>query len=108
MLGAAVARHLVTAHGVRHLVLLSRTGGAGEELAAELRDLGATAVVARADAADRAALAEVLAAVPAEHPLTGVVHAAGVLADATLATLTPEQIEAVLRPKRRPPGTCTS
>ncbi|MFI1051582.1 type I polyketide synthase [Streptomyces griseoruber] len=101
-LGAVVARHLVAAHGVRHLVLTSRRGPAAEgaeALAAELGALGATVSVVACDAADRSALADVLARIPAEHPLTGVVHAAGVLADRLVESLTPEQADAVLRPK---------
>ncbi|WP_439382908.1 SDR family NAD(P)-dependent oxidoreductase [Amycolatopsis lexingtonensis] len=101
-LGRLVARHLVLAHGARHLLLLSRRGMAAEgaaELVAELAELGAAAEVVAADAADRARLAEVLAAIPAERPLTSVVHAAGVLADATFTALTAEQLDTVLRPK---------
>ncbi|MER6303028.1 SDR family NAD(P)-dependent oxidoreductase, partial [Kitasatospora sp. NPDC001539] len=102
VLGGLVARRLVTDHGVRHLLLLGRRGpeapGAAE-LAAELTALGAAVTVTACDTADRADLARVLAAVPAEHPLTGVVHAAGVLDDAVIASLTPAQVTAVLRPK---------
>ncbi|MEV6979606.1 SDR family NAD(P)-dependent oxidoreductase, partial [Kitasatospora sp. NPDC093806] len=102
VLGALVARQLVTEHGVRHLLLLGRRGpqapGAAE-LTAELEELGARVTVTACDTADRADLARVLAAVPAEHPLTGVVHAAGVLDDAVIASLTPDQVAAVLRPK---------
>ncbi|MFE3022063.1 type I polyketide synthase, partial [Streptomyces sp. NPDC059256] len=101
-LGSLVARRLVTAHGARRLLLVSRRGeGASRatELAAELRSLGAQVVFASADAADRAALAEVIAAVPAEHPLCAVVHLAGVLDDGTVTALTPERMSAVLRPK---------
>ncbi|WP_449065746.1 type I polyketide synthase, partial [Planomonospora algeriensis] len=65
----------------------------------ELTELGADVTVAACDAADRTALSALLATVPAEHPLTGVVHAAGTLDDGVLATLTPERIDAVLRPK---------
>ncbi|MFE2728849.1 SDR family NAD(P)-dependent oxidoreductase, partial [Kitasatospora sp. NPDC059327] len=98
-LGALVARHLVEKHGIRHLLLVSRRAEGAAELVERLSALGAEVTVARCDAADRDALAEVLAAVPTQHPLTGVVHAAGVLDDGTLASLTPERVRAVLRPK---------
>ncbi|MFV2109764.1 SDR family NAD(P)-dependent oxidoreductase [Micromonospora sp. LOL_015] len=101
LLAGHVARHLA-ARGVRHLLLLSRRGEQARTtapLVAELAALGARATVAACDAADRAALAAVLAAIPDEHPLTGVVHAAGVLRDGTVAGLTPEQLDTVLRPK---------
>ncbi|MFJ9846749.1 type I polyketide synthase [Kitasatospora sp. NPDC101155] len=101
-LGALVARHLVTEHGVRHLLLTGRRGpdapGAAE-LLADLAALGADARVAACDTADRAALDALLATVPAEHPLTGVVHAAGVLHDGLLESLTDDQLTEVLRPK---------
>ncbi|KUJ66796.1 hypothetical protein ACZ90_32685 [Streptomyces albus subsp. albus] len=102
MLGGLVARHLVAEHGVRNLLLLSRRGGeapGAAELAAELAASGAVVVWAACDAADREALAEVLAAIPADRPLTGVVHAAGVLDDGVIASLTPERLAHVLRPK---------
>ncbi|WTW92289.1 SDR family NAD(P)-dependent oxidoreductase [Streptomycetaceae bacterium NBC_01309] len=102
-LGGLLARHLVGEHGVRHLVLTSRQGEAAPgaaELVAELTRLGAVSVrVAACDAADRGQVAELLTGIAAERPLTGVVHAAGVLADATLAGLTPEALAAVWRPK---------
>ncbi|NEY32345.1 SDR family NAD(P)-dependent oxidoreductase [Streptomyces sp. PRKS01-65] len=101
-LGAAVARHLVARHGVRDLLLVSRSGPAAqgaEELVAELTAQGARVSVAACDVADRAALAEVLASVPASAPLRGVVHAAGVLDDAALLSQTPRHLRAVLRAK---------
>ncbi|MEV0643417.1 SDR family NAD(P)-dependent oxidoreductase [Streptomyces sp. NPDC050619] len=99
-LGTIVARHLVTVHGARHLLLTSRSGG-GDELIAELTELGAQVRVATCDAADRDALAALLASIPDEHPLTAVVHAAGVVEDVTLASLSPESLARVLRPKVR-------
>ncbi|MGY5123580.1 SDR family NAD(P)-dependent oxidoreductase [Streptomyces nigrescens] len=101
-LGAITARHLVADLGVRHLLLTSRRGMAAEG-AAELRDeltaLGAQVTIAACDAADREALAALLAGIPADTPLTGVVHTAGVLDDGVLASLNPERMDKVLRPK---------
>ncbi|HZN19883.1 MAG TPA: SDR family NAD(P)-dependent oxidoreductase, partial [Micromonosporaceae bacterium] len=98
-LGGLLARHLVTAHGVRDLVLASRRGpdapGAAG-LAAELAGLGARARVVACDTADRAALAALLDEVP---NLTGVVHAAGALDDGVVSSLTRDQLDRVLRPK---------
>ncbi|KAA0929940.1 SDR family NAD(P)-dependent oxidoreductase, partial [Streptomyces apricus] len=102
MLGALVARHLVVEHGVRHLLLAGRRGadapGAGR-LSAELTALGATVTLAACDAADRDALAALLDTVPADRPLTAVVHAAGVMANGVLADQTPERVRRVLRSK---------
>ncbi|MET9608853.1 type I polyketide synthase [Streptomyces sp. NPDC006512] len=100
--GSLVARHLVTGHGVRSLVLASRRGTAAEgvrELVADLEGAGAAVRVVACDVADRAALAEVLADMPGRYPLTAVVHAAGVLADGTVASLTAEGVDHVLRAK---------
>ncbi|WP_327585127.1 SDR family NAD(P)-dependent oxidoreductase [Nonomuraea sp. NBC_00507] len=101
-LGALVARHLVTVHGVRRLLLVSRRGldapGAAE-LVAELAEHGASVTVAGCDVGDREALADVIGSVPAEHALVGVVHTAGVLDDGMITSLTPERLDRVLRPK---------
>ncbi|MFG3056995.1 SDR family oxidoreductase, partial [Kitasatospora sp. NPDC048239] len=101
-LGAIAARHLVTTHGIRHLLLTSRRGlqaPGAEELAAELAELGAETTIAACDAADRTALADLLATIPAEHPLTAVLHFAGVLDDGPLTTMTTGQLDRVLAPK---------
>ncbi|MFI1711923.1 type I polyketide synthase [Streptomyces griseoruber] len=101
-LGALVARHLVTHHRVRHLLLAARRGpeapGAAE-LTAELTGLGADVTVAACDVADRQALENLLASVPADRPLTGVIHTAGVVDDGVLTSLTEERLLTVLRPK---------
>ncbi|MFD4433052.1 type I polyketide synthase, partial [Nocardia sp. NPDC058497] len=101
-LGALVAQHLVTAHGVRQLLLMSRHGERADgaaELATELSRLGAAVRVAACDVTDRGALRDLLSGIPAEHPLTGVVHTAGVLDDATFRTLTSDQVDRVFAPK---------
>ncbi|MGW3892887.1 type I polyketide synthase [Micromonospora chokoriensis] len=96
-LGGTVARWLAE-RGAPHLILLSRRGpdapGAAD-LVAELAELGATASVVACDAGDRDALAAVLAA----HPVSAVVHAAGLLDDGTVDTLTADQVDRVLAAK---------
>ncbi|EFL30363.1 LOW QUALITY PROTEIN: polyketide synthase I protein, partial [Streptomyces viridochromogenes DSM 40736] len=101
-LAAQVTRHLVTGHGVTRLLLLDRRDEESwldPELPARLRESGAEVTVARCDAADRDALAAVLAGVPEEHPLTAVVHLAGIVRNALLPTLAPDELTAVLRAK---------
>ncbi|MGO4429349.1 SDR family NAD(P)-dependent oxidoreductase, partial [Streptomyces sp. MCAF7] len=101
-LGAVVARHLVTAHGTRRLLLVSRSGteapGAAE-LTGELTELGAHVTVSACDVGDRTALAALLDSIPKKYPLTAVVHTAGVVRDGTLHTLTPQHLGDVLRSK---------
>ncbi|WP_143688565.1 beta-ketoacyl reductase, partial [Streptomyces barkulensis] len=101
-LGGVVARHLVVVHGVRRVLLVSRRGreaAGAAELVAELGRLGAEVEVAACDVADRAAVAGLLDELPAGRSLSAVVHTAGVLADATVESLTAGQVEEVLRPK---------
>ncbi|WP_405812533.1 SDR family NAD(P)-dependent oxidoreductase [Streptomyces sp. NBC_01520] len=98
VLGAVVARHLATGHGVRRLVLAGRSGTAADDFA-DLAEQGVQVVVARCDAAERDELAALLTDVPAAHPLTAVVHLAGVLDDGLVTDQTPERLDAVLRPK---------
>ncbi|WP_455569198.1 SDR family NAD(P)-dependent oxidoreductase [Streptomyces misionensis] len=97
-LGGTLARHLVTGHGVRRLLLVSRRGEdapGATDLVAGLAALGAEATWAACDLADRAALARLLATTPVDS----VVHTAGVLDDGVLAALTPPRLAAVLAPK---------
>jgi acyl transferase domain-containing protein/acyl carrier protein len=93
-LATAVARWAAT-EGASRVLLLSRRGAAAEELG----DLGAIVPVA-CDVTDREALAKVLDDVPEEHPLTAVVHAAGILDDATIGSLTPDRVRTVLAAKQ--------
>ncbi len=101
-LGALVARHLVLEHGVRSLVLASRRGPEAPgalELVGELEQLGARVEAAACDVADRAQLQALIEAVPGEYPLRGVVHAAGVLDDGVIGSLTGERLDRVMTPK---------
>ncbi|MDX2845490.1 SDR family NAD(P)-dependent oxidoreductase, partial [Streptomyces ipomoeae] len=98
-LGRQTARHLVTHHGIRNLVLTSRSGPAAPG-ATNLRDdltaLGATVRIEACDMADRAAAAQLLDSVP---DLTAVVHTAGVLDDGVVTALTPERLATVMAAK---------
>ncbi|MFJ2868910.1 type I polyketide synthase, partial [Kitasatospora sp. NPDC087314] len=101
-LGRRVARHLVATHGVRRLLLLGRKGPDAEgaaDLVAELRAAGAHAEIVACDVTDRDALARLFDEARTSHPVTAVIHAAGVLADGALTSLTPDQVAHVLRPK---------
>ncbi|WP_051341808.1 type I polyketide synthase [Pseudonocardia spinosispora] len=96
--GGLIARHRATTGHTDALLLTSRSGPAARgaaTLAADLAEAGSEVRIVAADAADRPALASVLAGVE----LTGVVHAAGVLDDGVIGSLTPDRIDAVLRPK---------
>ncbi|MEV6932735.1 beta-ketoacyl synthase N-terminal-like domain-containing protein [Dactylosporangium sp. NPDC051485] len=91
VLGTLLARHLVAHHGMRHVLLASRSGGTAP--------MGPEITVAACDVADREALAGLLAAIPPQHPLTAVVHAAGALDDGLIGDLTPQRLRTALRPK---------
>src|SRR6202000_3110513 len=68
-------------------------------LVAELRDAGALVSVVGCDVADRDAVAAMLEELPSQYPLRGIFHAAGVLDDGLIASLTPDRLDAVLRAK---------
>ncbi|MFF1309180.1 SDR family NAD(P)-dependent oxidoreductase, partial [Streptomyces sp. NPDC058307] len=100
-LGSRLARRLA-AQGAEHLLLVSRRGDSAPgaaDLVAELTRTGTRVTLAACDVSDDDALRELLAAIPAESPLTSVFHTAAVLDDAAVESLTPEQVDAVLRVK---------
>jgi NAD(P)-dependent dehydrogenase (short-subunit alcohol dehydrogenase family)/thioesterase domain-containing protein/acyl carrier protein len=98
--GRHLAEHLVTEHGVRHLLLAGRRGpAAAADLIEELNALGAEVRVAACDVGNRAALRDLLASIPAAHPLGAIVHAAGVTHNGLVGSLTPEQIDYCLGAK---------
>ncbi|MBT2386231.1 SDR family NAD(P)-dependent oxidoreductase [Streptomyces sp. ISL-11] len=102
-LGRLVAEHLITVHGVRHIVLTSRRGADADgaaDLKAALEASGtATVTLAACDTTDRDALAALLAGLPADRPLTAVFHAAAVVAGGLVDSLGPDELDQVLRPK---------
>jgi 4-hydroxyphenylalkanoate synthase len=103
MAGAVVVRHVVARYGVGHVVLVSRRGvdapGVGE-LVAELEQAGARVQVVACDVADRDAVVGLLAGLAEGFPpLVGVVHAAGVLDDGVITSLTADRVDAVLAAK---------
>jgi acyl carrier protein len=101
-LGIAVARHLVVAHGMRHLLLTGRRTDPPDEVAdviAELSDRGARVRWSGCDVTDASAVARLLDEIDTAHPVTAVVHAAGVLDDGMVASLTRDQVDRVLAPK---------
>ncbi|MCZ4611876.1 type I polyketide synthase, partial [Streptomyces sp. Lzd4kr] len=100
-LGAQVARRLAD-EGAERLLLVSRRGPdapGADDLRHELAAAGCEVDIAACDVADRDALAALVAAIPAERPLTAVVHAAGVLDDGVLERLTPDRFADVFRAK---------
>lgn len=101
-LAHVAARHLASRLGLRHFLLVSRRGPnapQAEQLVQELNALGAEATLVAGDVAKEEDVAALLDAIPAEHPLTAVLHAAGVIDTAMLNAMTSEQLHNVLRPK---------
>ncbi|WP_081000047.1 type I polyketide synthase [Pseudomonas coronafaciens] len=101
-LGSLAARHLVVTGQARHLVLASRSGPQADgalALRQELEAAGAQVRLAACDLADPESVERLLNSLPAKHPLTAIIHTAGILADATLPNLGPEELERVFVPK---------
>ncbi len=101
-LGSLLARHLVGEHGARRLLLLSRSGPeapGASELEVELAGMGAAVTLAACDVGDRDELRAAIESLPAEHPLSMVVHTAGVFDDAVIGSLTAEQVDRVFAAK---------
>ncbi len=102
LIGAALAKHLVGEHGVRSVMLAGRRGRqapGAKSLEAELSELGAQVKILACDVSDREQVEQLIAATPSEYPLSAVVHAAGVLDDGVIDSMTIERIDRVLAPK---------
>ncbi|AGC46259.1 non-ribosomal peptide synthetase [Myxococcus stipitatus DSM 14675] len=102
-LGLHVARWLVD-QGARHLVLMGRSA-VGEAARDEVRSLaqaGASVDCVQGDVSHPEDVSRILGAIAASgYPLRGVVHAAGVVEDATLLSLDWKRFERVLAPKQQ-------
>ncbi|MHA4820465.1 beta-ketoacyl reductase, partial [Streptomyces aculeolatus] len=101
-LASLTARHLITEHGVRHLLLASRSGPDHPNAAAltdELTALGVQVTITACDTTDADQVASLIDSVDGDHPLTAVIHTAGALNDAVLSKLTPDDLHPVLAPK---------
>jgi len=101
-LGLLFAAHLVEQHGVRHLMLVSRSGSSSPAVANLIESVwpfGVEVELVACDTSNREALATVIASIPENRPLSAVVHAAGVLDDALVSRMTADQLSAVMRPK---------
>jgi NAD(P)-dependent dehydrogenase (short-subunit alcohol dehydrogenase family) len=100
-LGRLLARHLAE-HGARHLLLVSRSGEEADgatELKDSLEQLGASVRIAACDVSERRQLQRLISQIPEAHPLTAVIHAAGVLDDGVIESLDPGRLARVMAPK---------
>lgn len=100
-LGRKTAAWLIE-QGANNVVLTSRRGAeadGAEAVRAELEALGATVTIAACDVADYQSVAALFQAIPADAPVRGVVHCAGVLDDGVLSQQTPERFARVMAPK---------
>ena len=95
-LGLEVAHFLVN-QGARHLLLVGRRGAEGkEETVRKLEERGAQVTVLKADVSRADDVMRVLAAA---NSLRGIIHAAGVTTQESIAQMGLESLESVLRPK---------
>jgi NAD(P)-dependent dehydrogenase (short-subunit alcohol dehydrogenase family)/acyl carrier protein len=99
-LGLEVARWLI-GQGARHLVLMARRSPQAEtqQQIETLQQAGVSITLVQADIADRVQLAQVIAAINADYPLKGIIHAAGVLDDAVIQRQSREHFAKVMAPK---------
>ncbi|MEM8679372.1 MAG: SDR family NAD(P)-dependent oxidoreductase, partial [Planctomycetota bacterium] len=100
-LGMRVAQWMAT-QGAGHLVLMSRRAPSEEVLTqiGQLEQAGARVACVQGDVADLESLLGALAQIPGDFaPLSGVIHAAGVLADGVMFDMELDQLEKPLASK---------
>ncbi|MFD8871935.1 SDR family NAD(P)-dependent oxidoreductase, partial [Streptomyces sp. NPDC059590] len=101
-LGTHIATWIATHHPHCHLLLTNRQGPNtphATQLHHQLTQLGATTTITTCDTTNPTQLTNLLNTIPPTHPLTTLIHTAGVLDDATLATQTPDHLSTALGPK---------
>jgi acyl transferase domain-containing protein/surfactin synthase thioesterase subunit/acyl carrier protein len=102
-LGVEVAKWLITRHGVRHLVLVSRRGEEDpntEPVRRTLAALGAEAVIRKADVTSKQDVRRLLGSInESGRPLKGVFHCAGLLDDGIILQMDWQKFERVGEPK---------
>ena len=99
-LGLRVARWMAGT-GAGRIVLVGRSepSPAARDAISTIREAGVEVIIRTADVSDAREVEQVIAEMPESAPLRGVVHAAGVLADATLAQSTPNLLHQAMAPK---------
>jgi NAD(P)-dependent dehydrogenase (short-subunit alcohol dehydrogenase family)/pimeloyl-ACP methyl ester carboxylesterase/aryl carrier-like protein len=101
-LGAQIARHMVGRYGARELLLVSRRGidaPGARELQIDLRKDGVDVAIEQCDIVDKDKLASLIEQYSADSPIIGIVHAAAVVDNTTIDSMTPLQVERVLAAK---------
>lgn len=100
--GFEIAKWLAR-NGAGHVILAGRKGidtEGAQDMIAELRRLGASTTAMAMDVGDEGSVATGMRLIAGlDQPLRGVIHAAGVLDDAPVYLLTPEQLDRVMKPK---------
>lgn len=93
----------LTSRGARHLVLISRNGckqGSDKERINTIQARGVRVDIIQADVADAKAVNAIFIELQAQSiSVGGIIHAAGVMDDASLANMTPDRFRYTLRPK---------
>ncbi|MBL8197234.1 MAG: SDR family NAD(P)-dependent oxidoreductase, partial [Blastocatellia bacterium] len=101
-LGSLVAKHLVTKHGAKNLLLVSRRGleaPGAIELEKELEQQGTEIEIVSCDISNYVALEEVIKSLSGDKPIVGVIHCSGVLDDGVVLEQNEERLAKVMSSK---------
>ncbi|KAF2762468.1 polyketide synthase, partial [Pseudovirgaria hyperparasitica] len=101
-LGSKVARRIVLSHGIRDLILISRTGmrsPGADAIVHGLEALGAKVTVLASDIGKYDTVNCLMPMFTPERPLRGIVHAAGVVDSGIISSLTAQKCVTTFVPK---------